>query len=438
MRRRDLLTATAAAAGATILPGPSRAANSPLRAAARDAFIYALPMVEIANVRARTLGVGIKAGRFAPQRSLATPETRRVTTPNNDTIYASAFIDLSKGPARLTVPPSGSRYVSFALMDMVSDNIAVLGTRTTGSEGGVFTLVGPTDAGPVDAIRSPTPWVWALSRVLVDGPDDLEAARAMQAGFKVEAAEGGPAAPGCDRNGPWADYLKAANALMLENPPAATDLAILRRMAPLGLGAAGFDPSRFSPAEAAEIAAGVDEARALVRQPRLGAKVEGGWIYQGADSGEFFQDYAYRARIALSGLAALPPSEAMYLTAMNPAGGASFDGDGMWRLRFPPGQTPPVDAFWSLTMYEVTPAGQFFLTANPINRYAIGDRTQGLARSEDGSLDIRIARPDPNVARSANWLPAPAKGPFAMLLRAYLPRSEMLSHTYVPPSVERV
>ena len=434
MRRRELLIGGTVAS----LAAPAWAAGSDLSVAAREAFIYTLPMVEVARVRARIMGAGLPAGQFFPQRSLATPDARTVTTPNNDTVYATAFIDLTAGPATLTVPPLGGRYASFAIIDMVSDNVAVLGTRTTGSEGGVFTLVGPDAAASPGAIRSPTPWVWALARVLVNGPDDLPAARAVLAGFKVAAAPAGRPAPGADRNGPWQDYFKAANALLLENPPPATDTGMLRRMAPLGLGSLSFDPSKVSPEQAAAIAAGVEEARRLLRSPGFGGKQIGGWVFQANDTGAFFQDYLGRARIAVGGLAALPPAEAMYLTAVPPGGGRQFDGDHLWRLHFAKGMTPPVDAFWSLTMYEDAPEGGHYLTRNPINRYAIGDRTPGLSVGGDGSLDIWISRTDPGGARSANWLPAPAKGPFTLILRAYLPQPALLSGSYAPPSVEEL
>ena len=433
MRRRDLLVAGAAAS----LAAPAFASAFALQGAAMEAFIYTLPMVEVARVRARLLGAGLPAGRFFGQGALATPDARTVTTPNNDTIYATAFIDLSNGPATLTVPPLGARYASFAIMDMVSDNIAVLGTRTTGQDGGVFTLVGPTAAAEPGAIRSPTPWVWALARVLVAGPDDLPAAKALLSGFKVAAAPAGKPAPGADRNGGWQDYFKAANALLLENPPPATDAKALRQMAALGLGSPSFDPVKFTPEEAAAIAAGVVSARQRLRGPGFGGKRVGGWIFQASDTGAFFQDYLGRARIAVGGLAALPPAEAMYLTAVPPVGRA-FDGDHLWRLHFAKGMTPPVDAFWSLTMYEAAPEGGFYLTRNPVNRYAIGDRTPGLTTGGDGSLDIWISRTDPGEARSANWLPAPANGPFSLVLRAYLPQPLLLSETYAPPAIEQL
>jgi len=434
MHRRDLLIGGAAAS----LAAPAWASAPTMMDAAREAFIYTLPMVEVARVRTRILGAGLPPGRFFPQRALANPDARTVTTPNNDTIYATAFVDLSAGPATLTIPPLAGRYASLAIMDMVSDNIAVLGTRATGQDGGVFTLVGPTDAASPGAIRSPTPWVWVLARVVVNGPEDLPAAQAVLAGFKVAAAPAKRYAPGADRNGPWQDYFRAANALLLENPPPATDKAVLGRFARLGLGAISFDPAKFDPAATAAIAQGVEDGRRLIKSADFGGKRIGGWTFQASDTGAFFQDYLGRARIAVGGLAALPPAEAMYLTAVPPGDGRQFEGDHLWRLRFPKGATPPVDAFWSLTLYEDPPEGGHYLTRNPINRYAIGDRTPVLKTGGDGALDIWISRTDPGGERSANWLPAPAKGPFTLILRAYLPQAALLSQSYTPPPVEQV
>lgn len=411
--------------------------QSPLRDAARDAFLYALPMTEIANVRHSLLGAGIPAGRFFLQRGLATPKDRFVTTPNADTIYANVFIDLSQGPATLTLPPLGERYGSLALMDMFSDNFAVLGSRTTGQDGGDFTLAGPTGPAPAGAIRAPTQWVWGLARVVVNGPEDEADALALLRRFGCAAAPmAATPAAGADRSGPWEAWLKAANALMLENPAPATDRRLLQRIAPLGLGDPGFDPGRFTGEEAAQIAAGIAEGRALTRAAGFGGRRAGDWIYPAANTGNFFQDYLTRARIAVGGLAALPTAEATYLAALSQDGGL-FDGEGPWRLRFPAGAVPPVDAFWSLTMYEAQADGAFFLTPNQIGRYTIGDRTPGLLYDDDGGLDICIARTDPGGEKRANWLPAPAEGPFALVLRAYLPRPAIVAQTWTPPSVER-
>jgi hypothetical protein len=408
-----------------------------LRSAARDAFLYALPLTEIANVRGAMLGAGIPAGRFFALKGLATPRDRFVTTPNVDTIYANAFIDLSQGPATLTLPALGERYGSIALMSLFSDNFAVLGSRTTGQQGGTFTLVGPDDPAPAGAIRAPTPWVWALARVVVNGPDDVPAALAMLHAIGCDAAPSRGHAPGAGRNGPWDAWLTAANALMIENPAPATDRRMLDRMAPLGLGNPAFDPGRFTAAQAAEIVAGIADATALAKGAGFGGRVVGDWIYPAANTGNFFQDYLGRARIAVSGLAALPPAEATYLVAVPPIGRA-FDGAGPWRLHFPAGALPPVGAFWSLTMYEAQADGAMFLTENPIDRYTLGDRTPGLVYGDDGALDVWIARSDPGGDRTANWLPAPADGPFMVILRAYLPETPIVAQTYVPPSITLV
>lgn len=408
-----------------------------LREAAREAFLYALPMTEIANVRGQLLGAGIPAGRFHLQRGLVTPKDRFVTTPNADTIYANVFIDLSQGPATITLPSLRERYGSLSLMDMFSDNIAVLGTRTTGQSGGTFTLVGPTDSAPAGAIRSTTPWVWGLARAVVNGPSDVEAAQALLRQFECQAAPmASTPAPGADRTGPWKAWFQAANALMIENPPPATDRRVLARMAPLGLGSPEFDAERFTAAEQEQIAAGVAEAKALARGAGFAGRRVGDWLYPAPNTGNFFQDYLTRARIAVAGLAALPPREATYLAAIPPEGRA-FDGEGPWRLRFEADALPAVDAFWSLTMYEALPNGAFFLTDNAIGRYTIGDRTPGLAYNSDGGLDIWISRTAFGDGRDSNWLPAPADGPFMVILRAYLPGAEIVGQTYVAPPIER-
>jgi hypothetical protein len=410
-----------------------------LRRAAREAFIYALPLTEIANVRDRLLGAGLPAGRFFPQKGIATPVDRIVTTPNADTIYANAFIDLRHGPANLSLPPLGERYGSMLLMDMYSNAFIVLGTRTTGQHGGVFTLVGPTDAGPPGALRSPTPWVWAMVRVLVNGPSDVPAALTVLQQFSCEGTPATTeASPGADRRGSWGAWMTAANALMLENPPPATDRRILSQMAPLGLGSPDFDASKFSPDDQADIAAGVEEGRKLSLAPGFGGSRIGGWLFPAPNIGNFFQDYLTRARIAVSGLAALPAAEAMYLAALAPDGTPAFSGDGLWRLRFPKNGLPPVDAFWSLTLYELEPSGALFLAPNNINRYAISDRTIGLVREEDDTFAIWISRGDPGGTRSANWLPAPAEGPFVLILRMYLPHADMIMQRYIPPAIEKL
>ena len=425
MNRRELL-ALAGAMG--FAPGFAARAAPADPTAARDAYLYALPLIEMATTRARLLKApGAAINRLDHTRALADHTSRRVTTPNNDTLYSTAFLDLSQGPLTLTIPPMAERYYSAAVMDMFTNNNVVLGTRTIGGEGGTFTLVGPGQAssGP-NAVRIATPHAWLLIRVLTDGDDDLAAAHKAQDGFQLRGPAGGQVAPYAARDASLEAYFAAARALLASDPAPPTDLRILRRTAAF-LGEGPFD--------AATAAAGVDQARMITMFAQGRQTFVNGWSYPRPNLGDYGQDYLYRAIVALQGLGALPVAEAMYMKAAGDDGGGQFTGDGLYRLSLP--AKLPVDGFWSLSMYEATADGQFFFTDNPLRRYTIGDRTPGLKRNADGALDLWIGRNDPGGERSANWLPAPKAGPFAMYLRAYLPRAELLDGRFrLPPVVK--
>jgi hypothetical protein len=438
----------ATAAAASAMPGLGSAAAAPgaLRAAARDAWIYTLPLIEMAATRAGTLNPPAPRQPLAPNhfrhaRVLSTPRDRLVTSPNNDTLFSNAWIDLTRGPVTLTIPPTGQRYISVAIMNMYTDNDAVLGTRTVGPGGGRFTIVGPGQAGSgANVARLATPHGWILVRTLIDGEADLPAAHAVQGQLRLEGPATPPPPPYATRHDKWGDYFASAQRLLVSDPPPATDSRLLAAIAPLGLDAhGGFDAKRFSAAEAAEIEAGVADARTLLLGAGQAANFVGGWTYPRQGLGIFGQDYRFRAQVALVGLAALPSVEAMYMRPEGDDGRrAFFVGADTWRLSFAKGAFPPVDGFWSLTMYEVTPEGQAFLTANPINRYSIGDRTPGLKTNPDGSLDIWISRTDPGGDRTANWLPAAAQGPYRMTLRTYLPRAAIRDGVWRIPELQKV
>ena len=408
----------------------------PLTLAARDAWLYTLPLIEVSAAKARAHAAGAPHNHLVHLQSLASSKDRFVTTPNNDTLYSNAHLDLNAGPVTLCLPDTPGRYQSVALMDAYSNNFAVLSTRTIGESGGRFILIGPTAVAPPGQliVRAPTPHVWLLARTAVYGPQDLAAARSAQGGLDLVAPKLIPAAEerGVTRSAGWADYFARAAQLMALNPPPVTDLGVLRSFAALDL--QHFDAARFNAEEAAAIQAGVKDAQQLVlRSGGSGYTLVNGWAYPSADLGAFGQNYLLRARIAVSALAALPPVEAMYLRAVGDGDAGCFDGQRRYRLRFGPGTLPPAQSFWSLTLYDATADGQFFFADNPLNRYSIGDRTPGVRYEADGSLELFIGS-DPGRTLRNNWLPS-SGARFALFLRAYLPSADLLEGRYRLPAI---
>ena len=448
MDRRTLLASALAAGGAAPIRAwaqPAAAGPDPavIQALARDAYLFALPLLEVCRTRDNALAAGLPANTFNHRRNLAGPADRGVTTPNNDTLYSTAFLDLRKGPVSVTSPASPNRYFSLAFMDAWSNNFHIAGTRTDGGRARKLLLATETQAatlkpGPdVQLIVSPTNWVWALGRTLTDGGADLPAARAVQDGITASGEAGPPPPKAPPRNADLQTLLTAIQ-------PLAADAGILKADLPALLGLArraivlgvGLDGQPVDPAVKATGEAALNAVRASLRGAAAAQQGIDGWTYPKPNLGDFGTDYPYRAAIAMAGLAALPPKEAMYMWAVG-AGGPNapprtFDGTKAWRLDLP---KLPIDSFWSLSMYEVTPEGSSFFVENPLHRYAIGDRTPGLVRTPEGGAVIWIGSADPGGTRRANWLPAPA-GPFALVLRAYLPRPELLEGRFRLPPVK--
>jgi hypothetical protein len=313
----------------------------------------------------------------------------------------------------------------------------VLSPHTTGTDGGRFMVAGPSGDAPAGAIRAPQDWVFILARTLVDGPSDVPAARTVQDGLGIKGTAGPvPTMPVPARSALWQEYFAGAGALIADSPPPVTDDALFDRIAPLGLSRAGFRPPAFDAGDIREIEAGMAAARAIASQSQLGKKIVDGWTYPPWNLGRFEQDYDFRAQIAVSGLFALPLEEALYTRSVGDAPDGLFHGDG-YHVHFAADALPPVDGFWSMTLYEATPDGQFYFTPNPIDRYSIGNRTDGLVRNPDGSLDIWIARSDPGSALRSNWLPAPQSKPFMLSMRAFIPQAPLLNGTYRFPPVRQ-
>lgn len=431
---------------------------------ALEAFLYAYPLYEMARMRAATSPRRLPALGFAdrspegPQRwcnafvhmrELLTAGTSRVVTPNNDTLYSNAWIDLDAGPMVIDVPATDGRYYVLGLLDFFTNPFAHLGARLHGTQAGAFVITGPQWQGELPAalqapgrhVRSATRWVWVIGRWLVDGAHDLPAVHALQDALQLRPLQawlqGGPPEPlafdpQCNPATPLSvpHFLAQVNRALAQQPPLPQDAAQLERCAQFGIGA--HLPAQASAENEALLQQAIERGMALL-QAAPGGPVHAGWTMPELLGTDFGGDHRRRALLALKYIGALESREAHYPMAWADAQGQPLTGARRYTLHFAPGQLPPVDAFWSLTMYR---RSDFFLVENPIGRYAIGDRTPGLQRGPDGSLTLHIQHEAPQEAQAlANWLPAPAEG-FYLCLRAYLPRPDMLDGRYRLPGVK--
>lgn len=398
------------------------ATEVPEQAELAPAFHFALPLYTMA----RTRSLLPAANRLIYRTALADETSRDVTTPNNDTLYATAFLDLAAGPILLTLPSLAGRYHSVAIMNMATDNLALLGTRT-GASGARYALVTQDYTGPLpeDAVplRLACRDCWLLARVLVSGPDDVEAAAEALSQITLEAPEAelipfeAPTPPLPDAG----TFLRAVNEVIARAGPAS----------PLAARAKAF-PALENP----ELWAGqmLPLAQGLRQSLASAGTLVNGWSYPDTDIGNAGENDLLRAQIALAGLGALPRVEAMYLSARTDSEGAALSGDNAYRLRIP--YNMPIGGFWSLTMYEQAPDGRLFYVANPLDRFAVGDRSDHIRADRDGSTEIFIQSGRPTGERVVNWLPAPS-GPFVLIFRAYLPQAELLDGSFRLPPVTR-
>jgi hypothetical protein len=452
MDRRGFLVGGAAM---TALAPRALADVDDLRTAAREAWLYGLPLVQSARVRAAAIGISPRLGtpgfgEFAHMRSPADPQMRLFSAPEADVLYSSAWIFLpAGGEAKIGVPAAGGRYVCLTLADMYGNVLHTTEGKDVRDEGRELNLVGPparVGVGDVKVTAPPMPrlghlihtrqrWVWALARVHLEGPGDLAAAHAFQDGLSVRVKPTAPTpAPSVALDAPWGDYFYAVQQLIEENPPPAVETDYFRRLAALQLGMqGGFEKARFADADTSQILAGVAEAQDLARGPRA-SDAAAGWVWPDPGIGDFGLDFLARARSALSQPTAPPSTAVLSLRAVAPNGALSFSGAGPWRLVLP--GPAPAAGFWSLTLYEVRPDGQLFLGDTPQRRYALGGWTPGLRRRRDGAIEIWIGRSPPDGAPASNWLPAPPRGSFALILRAYAPAAALTDRSYRPPPVE--
>jgi hypothetical protein len=433
------------------------------RAIGVEAYVYLFPLVlmELTRRQMTNLPAGATPGAgpmngFWHIREFPPAEFRAVVRPNFDTLYSPAWLDLTSEPMIISAPDTHGRYYLLPLLDMWTDVFAVPGQRTTGTGAAHFAVVPPGWDGEVpegvEAIEAPTPYVWVIGRTQTNGPSDYGAVHQLQDGFAITPlSRWGKAAaadadaqidPSVDMERPPMDQVKAMPAhqffalaaeLLMLHPPHVTDWSVLARMRRVGFCPGrpfAYDALDQGVRDALDAAPAAALASMHAALPRL-TKVVNGWGTSTDSIGVYGNFYLKRAIIALGGLGANPPEDAVYPLNLGDGDGHPLDGAHSYVLHFDRGQLPPVGAFWSVTMYD----GEGFQAANPINRFALGDR-DNLVFNADGSLDIYIQHDSPGRDRDPNWLPAPL-GPLGVTMRLYAPEPEALDGRWNPPPIER-
>ena len=378
-----------------------------------------------------------------------------VVRPNFDTLYSSAWLDLTREPMVVSAPDTHGRYYLLPMLDMWTDVFASPGWRTTGTEAGHFLITPPGWTGDVPAgmtrISAPTAYVWIIGRTKTDGPDDYAAVHKIQAGYKVTPlSEWGktptpPKAtidPTVDMKTPPKEqvdtmpagkFFAYAAELLKVIPPHLTDQPIVAQLKKIGIEPGkSFDLDKADPAIRAGLATAPENARQLMtwKVPTL-ARVVNGWSMNTDTMGVYGNYYLKRAIVAQFGLGANVPEDAIYPLNLADESGKPLDGTSKYTLHFEKTDLPPVNAFWSVTLYDL----DGYQVANPLNRFALSS-WMPLKQSADGSLDLYFQNESPGADKDANWLPAP-KTPFNLTLRMYAPKSEALTGKWNPPAVTR-
>ncbi len=440
---------------------------------ATEAFVYGYPLVysmrELAKFPAGPNLVQpepLPYNTFGYARKLLDPKAHFVS-PNNDTLYLIAMCDVRSGPLVLHVPDTEDRYYVLQFVDAWTNNFAYIGRRATGTAAGRYLLAARGYSGPapqdMPVVDAPTGVFAIVGRIAVDGEADLPAAHALQDQFTLTAlsvyqggVEAGPPAgvPQADgRVGPDLRWWEEFRVALATFPPPAADAPFLAICQELGLIAAQMPYADPDPALASILRAGQKSAEEELEELiKSAAKPVNGWqntlhIFDYND--DYFeigalqdpqwriQDrpvaYVTRAVAARAGLWGNHGYEAAYHIVYVDADNQPLDSAQCYELHLP--AAPPVDAFWSLTMYD---AHQFYLVENVLNRYSIGDRTPGLAYSADGSLTIYLQKDSPGADKEANWLPTPQTGNFRPIIRMYQPKQPVLDGSYLLPAIRRV
>ena len=430
---------------------------------AMEAFTYFYPLVtmEISRQQMTNLEPGKRPGfgpmnAFAHVRQYPPADFKAVVRPNFDTLYSSAWIDLTEEPIILSLTDTAGRYYLMPLLDMWTDVFAVPGWRTSGTGEQRYALVAPGWTGklPADTTRidAPTPYVWAIGRTKTDGPDDYAAVHKIQDGFtltplsqwgkqpytptsKIDSKVDMVTPPLDQVNALSAEkYFSLAAELLKLHAPHATDWSTLARIERIGIKVGqSFDIKELDSNVQTALQTGIDAA--LKQQydllKNMGRKANG-WQMNTDTMGVYGNYYLKRAVVAMVGLGANQPEDAVYPLNYADADGKPLMGENNYVLHFSKDSMPPAEAFWSITMYDK----DGFQSANVLNRFAISS-WMPLVKNGDGSIDIYLQHETPGKDKEANWLPAP-KGELGVTMRLYAPKPACLNGDWNPPAIKRV
>lgn len=430
-----------------------------------EAYIYGYPLVTMEVTRRVMTNVDKPEGTRAPMGTLVrmreypNAQFRDVTAPNADTLYTTGWFDVGKEPWIVSMPDMNDRYFLMPMLDGWTEVFDVPGKRTTGTKAQTWAITGPGWKGTlppgVTEYKSPTSMVWLLGRIYCTGtPEDYKAVHALQDKVTVQPLStwGKPFTPPSGKADPTIDmktsvrdqvnslsaeqYFGLLAQLMKDNPAAPADAPMVAKLARLGVVAG-------KPLSAS--AWGPEATKAMLRVPKLGFeklmahfKTAGqnvdGWIFT-TKTGLYGTDYIQRALVTAIGLGANRPQDAIYPTTETDAQGKAYEGNAKYVMHFAKGQMPPVNGFWSLTMYD----DAFFFVDNPLNRYTVSSRTK-FKENADGSVDVYLQNENPGPEKESNWLPAP-KGRFIPMLRLYWPTEtppSIIDGTWKIPAVKKV
>ncbi|PTQ69898.1 DUF1254 domain-containing protein [Pseudomonas sp. GV071] len=429
-------------------------------AIAKEAYIYGYPMLEmyktlyIQAIDTESTAYQAPLNRIAHNTDVYNGKTTAVQSPIPDTRYSFAWLDLRAEPIILTLPAVDSeRYFSVQLSDIFTQNFAYLGSRTTGSKGGRYLIAGPDWQGPTpenvdEVVRSESSLVYALYRTQLFDARDMAKMRQVQQGYTLQTLsrylklEARPTAAKLDwpvpspDPSPTPDVFRLIDFLLQFAPPHPTEVALRRRLARIGINSdQPFYPDRLTANQYNALQAGINDARAEFATFKS-AEVDSGQIPTTelfGDREHLANNYLARYAGAAVGLFAASAEEANFIGYFNDEYQRPLNGiRTRYSLHFGKDQLPPVDAFWSLTLYD---ANTQLLIDNRLNRYLVNSRMlDRLQRDPDGGLTLHLQRLSPGIAMESNWLPVPP-GPFYGVLRLYEPKPEVANGQWKPPAI---